>query len=322
MAAASANAFNISDLALLHHWTLDTSLTICRAPEHRELWQRWFPEIGFEHPFVTHAILSIAALHLAHADGSRDGGHVLRAAEHHNEALWGFRQSAAHITDSNSEALFVWSLLNMVYVFGASAHHGVAGGPPPSPGSRKDAILGVEWIPMIRGIEAVLQPTHNYLRFGRMKALMSLGNWEEIVPGQPAAHQADGYMCNAQGTWEHSNDAETYNKVLWILRKCFLFTEQFHSMDAASLAEWGYNRSWSGPLMFIHFAPQAYFTLLHQRQPPALILFAFFGSLLHSINDFWFIDGLGKEIVQVVDDLLGSYWRPWISWPLECVGPG
>jgi hypothetical protein len=250
---------------------------------------------------------------------------VTRAAEHHNEGLRGFRQSLASITEANSEALFVWSLLNMIYVFGVSRRRGVDDtdwGPGPARPSHKDLALGIEWIPMIRGIEAVLHPTFNYLLFGRMKRILSLGNWDDLEPGPAAAapQGPDGYLCGTRESWKNSNYAETYDQALRTLRKCRMFIQQFETMDAATLAEWGYNRAWSGPLMFIHFAPQSYFTLLHQRQPPALVLFAYFGALLHGIRDYWFMEGLGKDIVEVVADLLGSYWRPWISWPIEYVG--
>ena len=299
------------------------------------MWQRVIPEVGFEHPFVAHAILSLAALHLAHSSSSGGGvvggsgsgscANVARAAAHHNEALLGFRQAVAHITAANSEALFIWSLLSMIYVFGFLTQRGSGGDESARVMTRKELVLGIEWIPMIRGIEAVLHPTHNHLRHGRMQVLMGLGNWDELDPAAADAAMprdgSDGHLAATRETWQNSSDAETYDRALWVLRKCVMFIQQFDTMDVATLATWGYNRSWSGPLMFIHFAPNAYFTLLHQRQPPALVLFAYFGALLHGITDYWFMDGLGKEIVEVVADLLGSYWRPWISWPLDVVGP-
>lgn len=289
------------------------------------MWQRVFPEVGFEHPFVAHALLSLAALHLAHTSEMGRAANVAKAAEHHNEALLGFRQAVAHITAANSEALFIWSMLSMIYVFGFLTQRsgdGAIAATGPSPMTRKELVLGVEWIPMIRGIEAVLYPTHDYLRLGRMQVMLTLGNWDELEPGAVPAPGPDGYLFKTRETWKNSNDAETYDGALRILRKCWIFIRQFDTMDAATLATWGYNRSWSGPLMFVHFAPDAYFTLLHQRQPPAMVLFAYFGAFLHGITDYWVMEGLGKEIVEVVDDLLGSYWRPWISWPLDVVGPG
>jgi hypothetical protein len=98
--------------------------------------------------------------------------------------------------------------------------------------------------------------------------------------------------------------------------------DQFKHMSEAELAQWGYNQAWSAPFIFIGVAPEAFFQLLRQRQPPALVLFAHFGSLLYGNRNYWFIGDLGKKIIEVVDELLGSYWRPYISWPLEHISSG
>ncbi|CAH0057192.1 unnamed protein product, partial [Clonostachys solani] len=174
----TVEALDLSDLSLLRHWAVSVSITICRVPEHLDLWQRVFPEIGFDYPFVNRAILSVAALHLASL-----------CLPHHNAGLSGFRRSVASITAENSEALFVWSLFNMIYVFGIST----LGSTRPS--SSKDLALGVDWIPMIHGITAVLHRTHDYIRLGRMAPLMSLGNWDDLDPGPLTIQGVDGHFC-------------------------------------------------------------------------------------------------------------------------------
>ncbi|KAH6691489.1 hypothetical protein F5X68DRAFT_267653 [Plectosphaerella plurivora] len=316
----SPETFQLEDLALHHHWTLFTSLTISGESHFAGIWQNIIPEIGFQFPFVTHSIMSLAALHMAQTRGSQEKHLVAHAAEHYNVALRGFRKEVINITESNSEALFCFCLINVLYVFAMSTLYG--SGTSEKPTGRKDRILGVELIPMIRGIEAVLLPTHNHLRFGRLKIIMSVGNWDELDPGSLESQGVDAYLCQTRQTWANSGDADTYDEALRILRKCRLFVQQFATMDSATLSEWGYNRAWSGPMLFIHFGPAAYFTLLQQRQPQALILFAHFGVLMHDLRQFWFIGAWGKEIVEVVGDLLGSYWAPWVSWPMEAVGLG
>lgn len=83
---------------------------------------------------------------------------------------------------------------------------------------------------------------------------------------------------------------------------------QFETIDAKVLGEWGYNKTSSGLLMFIHFAPHAFFTLLHQRRPTAVLFFASFDALLNTAaDDFWLLEEWRRDIVGVVDDLLGSY---------------
>ncbi|GJC85929.1 sterol uptake control protein 2 [Colletotrichum liriopes] len=316
---ATGSNFSITDLALLHHWTVYTSVDVYRTPELNPLWQVIFPQIGFRYPFVAHAILSLSALHLAYIEGSKNGEYVMKATRHHEEALQGFHEVVRHVSVENSEALLAWSLINVLYVFGITKQlaDNVEGS---SPRLRKDRVLGAEWIPMIRGVDAVLGPTYDYLRVGRMSQVIDLGNWSELDPDDASAEEMDIQVCRARETWKNGSDAEVYEETLRVLRKCRMFILQFDTMDPRTLQQWSCNRAWAGPLAFVHFAPQSYFTLLHQRQPQALILFAFFGALLHGLNRHWFMEGWGKDIVEVVEELLGSYWRPWVVWPLGVVG--
>ncbi|KAM5345676.1 hypothetical protein ACJ41O_011537 [Fusarium nematophilum] len=310
-----SNSFCIHDMALLHHWTISTSLSIFhKSTDVPQFWQETVPKIAFEHPFVIHAILGLAALHLAYLNCSDNmkAHYLADAASHHNKAMHEFQEALVHIGSDNTEALFMWSTLNLIHVFGMSGR--LSGGD-----GRKEHMLGVQIIPMLRGVEAVLQPAGDALRSGRLGGLMMVGNWFELNPDEnPDAD--DAHFCQTRISWERSVDAQTYDEALWTLRKCRLYIKQFDAMDPDALEGWGFNRAGSGPLMFIIFAPQEYFTLLHQRQPPALILYAFFGALLSTLDDCWFMEGWGRDIVEVVDDLLGNYWRSWIAWPSEVTG--
>lgn len=316
---AAPLSFTIHDLALLHHWTVCTSVELFEAENVNKIWQVVFPQIGFQHPFVARIILSLAALHLADIHGTKSKSYLLQAAHHHNEALQGFQVAIRNINSDNSEALMVWSILNLLYVFGVSKPRGEEQN---SATYDKDRMLGMEWIPMMRGVQAVLTPVFGVLRFGRLRSLMDVDNWMELDPDQATSlsRPGDVHLCQTRQSWKNSANADTYEEALHSLRKCHMFIEQFKTMDEATLAGWGQNRKWSGPFIFINFAPEEYFTLLHQRQPPALILYAYFGALLHEVGEFWFLKGWGKGIIYVVDELLGNYWRPSIIWPLQVAG--
>ncbi|KAG9499325.1 hypothetical protein J7337_010145 [Fusarium musae] len=164
-----------------------------------------------------------------------------------------------------------------------------------SSSAQKEKVLGTEWIPMMRGLEAVLAPTHNNLRSSSMKAIISTGNWDGLDPEQGSQDPEDAHFCRARESWSDSDRAEVYEEALRVLRKCRLYSSQFREMDSETRSNWGYNKEWSAPLMFIHFAPESYFSLLRQRQPPALILFSLFGALLHKIRDYWFLEGWAKR---------------------------
>jgi hypothetical protein len=145
---------------------------------------------------------------------------------HHNEALTGFRGQLSTITQENSEALFTWSICNVLYVFATSnpLYQGADGGSTASISAQKEKVLGSEGIPMIRALGAVLQPTHNYLRSGSMKAIMSTGNWDELDPEQGNRDLEDVHFCRARESWRDSDCAEVYEVALQVLRKCRLYS--------------------------------------------------------------------------------------------------
>ncbi|KAJ4316059.1 hypothetical protein N0V84_008058 [Fusarium piperis] len=314
-ASSSKSTFHLDDLALLHHWTLSTSLDIVKSSGGDEYWQTVFPQVAFRHAFVIHGILGLAALHLAYRQSAERERLLLIAAHHHNIALQGFQEGISQMTDENSDALFVCATLNILHVFGVFGP--LYDGPTTG---RKSRILGAEWIPMIRGVGAVLQPVHERVRFGPLSPLLGLGNWDELDPDdQPAAE--DNHFRSIQQVWAQSHDADVYDKTLYLLRKCNAYMRQFKSMSPQVLADWGYHQAWSGPFICLHSIPDEYFELLQQRQPPALLLFTYLGTLFHGLNDYWFMDGWGRSMVDVADDLMGEYWSKWMAWPKAVMMP-
>ncbi|KAH7166444.1 hypothetical protein EDB81DRAFT_681266 [Dactylonectria macrodidyma] len=312
--SSSTTTFVLDDLALLHHWTLSASLDIVKSSGGDYYWQRVFPQIAFRHAFVMHGILSLAALHLAYKQSADRRRLVLVATHHHNIALQGFQEGIAQMSDDNSDALFVCTSLNILYVFGA---FGPLHEDPTA--DRKSRILGAEWIPMIRGVEAVLQPVYERVRFGPLSPMLGLGNWDNLDPDHPSVAE-DSHFRSIQAVWANSSHAHVYDKALSLLRKCNAYMRQFRTMNPETLAQWGYNQAWSAPFIWLHFAPDEYFELLQQRQPPALLIFAYLGTLFHGLNNYWFMDGWGRSMVDVAFELMGEYWNQWLAWPKEFVG--
>ncbi|KAK7588324.1 hypothetical protein V3481_007351 [Fusarium oxysporum f. sp. vasinfectum] len=310
---SSATTFVLDDLALLHHWTLSASLDIVKSPAGDHYWQKTFPRIAFQHAFVMHGILSLAALHLAYRQPADKRRLICIAAYHHNIALRGFQQGINQMSDDNSDALFVFSSLNIVYVlafFGPLCDNSSA--------KRKSRILGDGWIPAIRGVNAVLHPVYERVCRGPLSNLTEIGYWEKLDPDQQSVVH-DDHFRSAQEVWESSSDAHIYDQTLYLLRKCNAYMGQFETMSREARAKWGYNQDWSAPYIWLLATSKEYLELLQQRQPPALLIFAYFGTLTHALDGSWFMEGWGRSIVGVADELLGGYYDPWMKWPKDIV---
>ncbi|KAL2264083.1 hypothetical protein VTK26DRAFT_2577 [Humicola hyalothermophila] len=337
--------FSMADLSLLHHWTVSTSHSLVQCPSIDRIWQAVLPQIGFRFPFVMHAILSLAALHLGHIVGPpHRHRYTIEAVRHHNSALRGFRETINQPSPENADALFACSTLNVIYVFGVSPWSSSAAstsvdaaeaGSPHHPfpqtrdqsGSCKSRVLGAEWMPMVRGVRAVLPAVMDRVRAGPLGALVALEDWGSIEldrdgPVEDERFRALRSAWAGQGTRGGDEEVRVYDETLDTFRKCYLYIVSGMRESDDGPEGRGFNRAWAGPLIFLFMAPDEFLMRLHQRQPAALVIFAHFGAVLHRLQRFWFLDGWARNIVEVVDDILGDYWKPWTAWPREVVGLG
>ncbi|KAF6811612.1 sterol uptake control protein 2 [Colletotrichum sojae] len=309
--------FTLHDLGLMHHWTISTSNTIAANEKLGPIWQVLMPKIASQHEFLMHGILCLSATHLSHEKGYMKTSFIKEAAAHHNLAIQGFNQAISNMDEHNSEALFAFACINIICVFALYRRIGEISADPVR-SNTKNRILGLEWVTMIRGVKFLLEPIHQIVWSGPLRVMLDIGNWQELNPDEATSASA-GRLREIRSSWKDSNDAQAYEEVLSLLIRSFMFVEQFSIMDAATLDSWEQNRAMAGPMLFIYYAPEDFFLKVKQRQPPALIMFAYLGASIHGLRSKWYMKGWGREIVVVVDDLLGDYWRPWTAWPLEVV---
>jgi hypothetical protein len=119
-------------------------------------------------------------------------------------------------------------------------------------------------------------------------------------------------------TWANDTRADVYSGTLDVLHRCLAFVSQEESSGEEQM-KLGSTRLMRGLLFPIYCFTEEFLKLLRQRQPPALVLFSFFGAFLHRGRRYWALKSWGEDIVRVTSELLGAYWRPWIQWPLYAI---
>ncbi|EUC43589.1 hypothetical protein COCMIDRAFT_100395 [Bipolaris oryzae ATCC 44560] len=311
--------FDLKDMELLHHWNLVTSASMVDSLSAAEVWRIHFPRIAFQHPYVMHSLLSIAALHVAYLNPSRRQSSIIHAGCHHAKALEGFHEAINHIGADNGDAVFTTATLLFFHAFITLSQLRYDFDQQIEGCSRVSRILGAEWIPLLRGVGAVLLPALEHVRRGPLSPMMGLGNWEAVNPDDhPTAD--DEKLRGIGQLWKDDKNAEVYETSLHLLRKFWAWMVQLQNSGSNASGECGYHGIGSGPFMWLFITPEMFFDLQRQRQPAALVLFAHFGAFLQKLNGYWWAEGCGKTIVSAVDDCLGSYWEPWTRWPKEVVG--
>jgi hypothetical protein len=256
-----------------------------------------------------------------HVEERGEKSDVLAAIKYHTEGLRRFQIEVEQRSAQNSEALFLWSALNAIYVFAASrdlyneARHSYD---PAAYDEWRERVLGAEWFPLNRGATSLLHPEGVNIKQSRLAQFFNHGNYFDLDPLDLDLGCAGKELMRCQETWLDNPEADTYFKTQATLHRCYAFLSQSKSLDEQlSRAE----RATAAMRLFvpIYLFPADYLRLLQQRQPSALILFSFFGALLYEARNYWVFKGWGENIIKVVSELLGSYWRPWIAWPLQAI---
>lgn len=321
-----SSLYTLSDLALLHHWTMVTSPNIVQSPSVNYIWQSEFPQFAFKDAALMSRILSLAALHRANLDPANRDTAMMVAGQHHSQAISGLMESLLQDNETEHDnCIFANAVLTSFYAFISFGplYNDDAGVNAAAHTSR---VLGASWIPLIRGLGPVLERTRQQVALGPLGSLLDVDRWMELRPDQ--TDDPDDRHINRigdiwrKGDLKDSEQASVYDTTLSALRQCNMWLKQSATWDDDESSRKANYLPGSGPFIWITVAPAAYIELLSQRQPPAMIIFAHFGALIHSLDYHWWMEGCGRSIVEVVDQCLGPYWSDWMEWPKEVVSHG
>ncbi|KAF3037670.1 hypothetical protein E8E12_007114 [Didymella heteroderae] len=313
------NLFRMEDMALLHHWITVAGHSILETYDLGHYWHSVIPSIGFEHQYVIHSILSLSALHIAHTRPPNREGLLHISSEHRSKALDGFTEDLQHVSIANSTALFANTTLTFFYAFASFSRSFEDEGSDSN--ARISQVLGKEWISLVRGTAAVLELVYIHVREGPLRSFLELRKFTELDLTE-YIHGSDlgARLQDFKRIWSTDEHAEVYNETLDLLLRCNAWMEQFDLMTDEAQSAFGYNRVCSGPFIWLICTPEKYIVLHQQRQPPALIIFAYYGVLLHRLDNYWWAEGCGRSIVNAADACLGPYWSGLLFWPKQIVG--
>lgn len=271
-------------------------------------------------------ILSLTALHRAYLDPANRHSAMLVAGQHHSQAIKGLMEGLQEDTGSDSgNAVFANAVLTFFYAFisfGPLYNDHETGANAAAHTSR---ILAGSWIPLMRGLGPVIERVREQVSAGPLASLLDIGKWMELRPGTDDDSD-DHHIDQIGDIWrkgDHSNEhAAIYDQTLFALRQCNMWLKQSSTWQDDNTPRKANYGPWSAPFIWVSVSPGAYFELLQQRQPPAMIMFAYFGALIHKMNHYWWIEGCGRSIVEVVDHCLGPYWSTWLDWPKQVIQSG
>ncbi|PVH79100.1 hypothetical protein DL98DRAFT_516313 [Cadophora sp. DSE1049] len=292
----------------MHFYAVWTSQSFSNVPAGRHVWQSVVPQIAFSHDFLLHGLLALAALHLSHVSPERKDDLLAIASTHHAVALPIFRDAVQGLSSQNHHACAAFGTLLTVYEWAATKHTSnlfFATMPHPAEAST------IEWVQLLRGSGRIISCYYEELGRGPLAPIVRWNHADELKaethPAEPVRFAALEKLWELDRLSVTTAEAEALKEALRWLRIIYTFmTTPNDNIDAAAAA-----LSW--PVR----VPELYLMMARERQPAALVLLSHFCLLLNRVEDFWWIHGVSRRLLQEIHQTIGSEWEPWIAWPLQ-----
>ncbi|KAI4150388.1 MAG: hypothetical protein L6R39_002281 [Caloplaca ligustica] len=291
---------DLDSIELLHHWQTITCTSLSPELDQQDVWRTFAVKQGLSHPFVLYQLLAIAALHLATCRPERQDEYTTRSTELQNGALSMFHQVEG-TDETNCIAMFLFSSLLGVHLFADRA-------PIRGIGFSEYLDHSLRCVTLLRSVMKLsLKEFYPFFMDTEIKSLMRAPDAQPPYEGIPAEcrHLEDLIKESDLGP----SSVTAYNAALDRLFWLFALTEV--PTVARGTARW--------PIGWPVQLPDEYIMLLNQRRPEALIILAYFGVVLHLYRESWMIGDTGASLIRAVNAQVGTFWDPWMAWPLQMI---
>jgi hypothetical protein len=215
----------------------------------------------------------------------------------------------SYITPQNCDACFAFSTIVVIYAWASSDSTGDLFFKDAS-----DSLNGngsVEWAGLLRGVESVLRHHYDWVQQGSLGALLDLSDQNATVV-QTSLADVERFAA-LERCWHlasptlSGDEEDVLDQSLSCLREIYdmMSSPDMRADTAAVVLSW--------PVR----VPEAYFQMLNNGLPQALILLAHYCLLLNKIDSFWWIRGMSRYLLKTVHKTLGKEWESHIAWPLQ-----
>jgi hypothetical protein len=293
--------FSMLDLELLHFFTLNTALEM----PHPWIWQVVLPQIAFDHCFLMHGLLAIAALHKAVVVPERTESLLNMSRIYQQRGLEAFQSILPSLNSENCHACFAFSMVIMITAWASPEHVS-----PFVASFNKDVNKrNVDLVTLQRGAVTVLS-TASDIQSGPLRTMFE--PWAEVVERsyplpeefREPFNQLDEHLKGAL-LMSFPEEVEAVEYAVAILGKMFTVGK----IDS------GINDT-SATLGWPSLVSEKYIRMVNEWHPAALIVLAYYSILIKRIGDRWWIRGKAEVFLDTIKDILGERWVHCIQWPL------
>lgn len=298
-----ATDLNITQLRLLHHYITVTAPTLAHSTESEAIFANKLVETSFEYPFLLHAVLALAAVHLSRLESPTLSTHTnyrALADQHYDAALSNFRSAVRDIDQTNwkSVLMFAGALLRYSCIDTVSNSG--------DPDLALDGFLSN--LALTRRTRSMVTEFYQQMITSELNHLIpdDVKNLDWMTAEAPAETELVQLRKFREVTHHlyPPDIVDAYGYAIHILELVFAVAAESPEPPSSALL-----------MIWIHFVPDRYIELLTERQPGSLIILAHYAVLFHKSECYWYLEGVADQLLNIVNAFLPSEWVTWLEWP-------
>ncbi|KAF1914547.1 hypothetical protein BDU57DRAFT_453289 [Ampelomyces quisqualis] len=294
---------NVTQIRLIHHYTVVTAKTLAHNSDSEEVFATHLVNTAFHYPFLLHAVLALAALHLSRLEEPTSKLHkeyIVLAEKHHVASLADFRASVSNIDNTNWRAILLFAGALFPYFCTASVSTG-------------------------NDLEYAFGHFLSNLALTRRVRPMVTGFYDEIMSselGRIIPEDVKG-MNWAVAEAPVETELVQLRKFSEVVHQLYppdivdAYGYAIHVLELVFVRAAGSAKRPSDALLkiWIYLVSDRYVELLSERQPGSLIILAHYAVLIRRSEQCWYLEGVAERLLSITDAFVPSEWRSWLEWP-------
>lgn len=311
------DGLSLADLQLFHHFVTSTYRTLAEDAHGWELWQVHVPQWSMTFSSILHLLLAFSALHCGHqqpASAPELRNRCIAQADQH--FTFGVSTvtsilSQFELTPENAQPIYIAAILICFLYF--------ARGPPPGEYLVFSDTGQAEWLVLLRGVRLIVTTRRQNI----FKGVMAPSDADEgmmkqryISPGWLEIWRGDQRQLLEvrQLVRQRSADFVQGDMYVSLVDSLMQTFEDAYVKMSAHRERVGLTQIIVG---WLYRLPEAYISLLQEKQPPALVILAHWSILLQYMRSVWYMRGWDYHVIDGVQRFLPWDWKEWASWPLR-----
>lgn len=260
-------------------------------------------------PWMDHATLAIAALHICHLKPPNPENYYNAAYKNYRNAVVAFPKAVKDMNPENSVAILSFSLLILMFQLGISC--------VPGAGPMSDAFPAIDVynaISALRGTWSLIDQLGPHLQKSNLSALFIHRKHIRFEVLDESHEKMIEFLTRLNETLEYGelgtikrsdSDRQTCAQAVTVLRFWF-------SIMAAKLPT-----TWLLVVWWPAGVSSEFLQLLKKKDPMALIIVCHWCAGIHRIPPKWYLEGWASHMLKAMMDLLGPDWNFALQWPMS-----